>query len=276
QLKIGAENAVGEWNKMEVVSDRGNFVVRLNGKTAIAGQSPKPVEGAIMLQSHNGAIRFRNLSVVNFDTWQDQYIEAARDGETEKAAHLFGSMLAYEPVAMDTIRGLWLATLYSANEDRQAHETLCTKLFARYGNPANPTEASRPAKAYVMMPGVNDLTMLNKALESIKFANENGPKSGSFYLWFRLTRGMAEYRSRNYEEALKFLQQPMNGGAPIRSAPAYAYAAMANYKNNDLEKGRQLLKQAEGAYSKINQNDALWNDVLGAKIALDEARDVVR
>lgn len=60
---VGAENAPGEWNRLEVEVVGGRYTVRMNGKLVneVTGVSVKP--GRIGLQSEGGEIHFRKLVV---------------------------------------------------------------------------------------------------------------------------------------------------------------------------------------------------------------------
>ncbi|MFT5028835.1 MAG: hypothetical protein ACI9VS_001266 [Candidatus Binatia bacterium] len=272
QLTQSAEKPVGEWNTMEVLNDQGDFQIKVNGQEAVRGQFPTPKSGKIMFQSNRGAIRFRNARVVDFNASIAEAVALARNRQWAKSARLLQDFLDKQPVAFESGRGLWLATLYAATGNHEAHEKHCRAFFEKFSDPKSPAEGSRPAKAYVLKPGANDPELLKQALEASRFSTEEVPNNA----WYTLTRGMIEYRLGKHSNVLRWLAKPLKSKHATQRTPALAFAAMTEFKQGKAARARQLLSQAEEAFAGIDPNHPGWNDIIGAKLAIDEAKALIK
>lgn len=58
-----AENPVGEWNQYEILVDRGDVVLRINGQLVNQGRNAAELPGPIALQSEGAEIHFRALTI---------------------------------------------------------------------------------------------------------------------------------------------------------------------------------------------------------------------
>jgi hypothetical protein len=58
------ERPVGEWNRLECVSDGGNITVRLNGTVANQATAASPSRGKILFQSEGAEVFFRRIDLL--------------------------------------------------------------------------------------------------------------------------------------------------------------------------------------------------------------------
>ena len=266
------ENPVGQWNTMEVLSDDGHFKLSLNGQETVVGRFPVPRSGTIMLQSNRGAIRFRNARVADYDSLFANFITQALSGNLSGAAEGFERTLEQHPLSYNSIRPLWLATLYAGDGNREAHEKHCRAFFEKFADPKNPAEGSRPAKAYVLFPGANDAELLAQALK----ASRHSTTAVKNNAWFNLTRAMIEYRMGNHPQMSGWLQAPLRSKNGIQRTPALAFAAMADFKLGNRKRALRSLSQAVAAFQKLESSRSNWNDIIGARLALDEAKALIK
>jgi len=63
----GAERPVGEWNEYEIVVNKGDLIVRVNGEELNRATSVEEVAGKICLQSEGAPIEFRRIRLVRLD-----------------------------------------------------------------------------------------------------------------------------------------------------------------------------------------------------------------
>ncbi|MFT5131390.1 MAG: hypothetical protein ACI8W8_005026, partial [Rhodothermales bacterium] len=272
QQPKSAEKPVGQWNTMEVVNDLGQFEIKVNGKLTIAGLAPQPSAGSIMLQSNRGAIRFRNVKVVDYDAATANALELVRKGQLSDAARLIDDFLKKEPPAFGSMRGLRLAALYAATGNREAHELYCQTFFEKFASPRYLHDVSRTAKAYALFPGAQDPKLLARALAASKHSTDAAPQS----IWFSVTRGMVEYRLGNYENVVRWLTKPARTGNKMALTPALAFAAMAEFRLGRPQRARQLLNKAETVLGQIGANHESWHDAISAKLAVDEAKALIK
>lgn len=277
ELSKSAEKAVGEWNKMEVICDQGRFLVRINGQATVSGNFPKPRLGTILLQSGRGEIKFRNMNVIDYDAWIADVGPLAKAGKYKNAIQVMESLFEADSNSFEPLRGLWLANLYAADENGGAHESLCQRIFTELPERRWSSDGSRSAKAYVVMPGASDQKLLREAMSAARYGVETAvPKSGGMFIWYSLTMGMVEFRAKNHAEALRWLEKPMKNKTLVQSAPSLAFAAMANHAKGNEELARQLLSQAEAAFGQIDQPNSDWSQIVNARVAIKEAKELIK
>jgi 3-keto-disaccharide hydrolase len=87
-----ADRPFGEWNHFRIRQIGDRTWVRLNDKLVVDGATmenywdrsqPLPAKGPIMLQTHGGEIRWRNIFVREIGTQEAQQVLAAADAETK-------------------------------------------------------------------------------------------------------------------------------------------------------------------------------------------------
>lgn len=286
-----------EWNHCRVVAVGEHIQLFLNGVLAneIYDRDPKnrsTGEGIALQYRPNGGYRFevRDLKFrpatsvppkasptpASTQTTGSvkQATAMAQAGDLAGAAQMLDQVFTAKPAAMDTLGGLGLATLYAALGEKEKHRQFCEKFFRAYAKRWKAPEKERPAKAYLLFPGANDPALLQKAMTGARHAVKVG--RGSMPVWFELTLGMGQYRSGDYADALKSFTRPLKGKHAAQRIPAKAFSAMATFKQNDAAKARQLLSQAEAEFGSFKRNNPPWNDILGAKLAIGEAKELIQ
>jgi hypothetical protein len=63
QKKKDGEKPTGEWNTVEIISDRGNITYIVNGITVNQGSAPSINNGRIVIQSEGAEIFYRNVEI---------------------------------------------------------------------------------------------------------------------------------------------------------------------------------------------------------------------
>ncbi len=200
----------------------------------------------------------------------DEFIRAENWAE---AARELKSFLKANPPEFSTSRGLLLGTLYSATGEysrfRDAHEEHCRRFFELYAKPQEPLDWARPAKAYVIFPGVKDPGLLAKADEHSKQALKLLPERD----WFHLLRAMLEYRRENHPEVIRLLEMPLESGNRQLHVAALAFEAMSRFRLGDKSAAQTLLKKAESELEGDSGN--VIGNHLAAVAAFAEAKATI-
>jgi len=281
-----------EWNHCRVVAVGGHIQLFLNGVLAneIHDRDPKnrsTGEGIALQYRPNGGYRFevRDLkfrpmaasSTAGRLSGGELSVERAHAlataGKHAAAAEMLEEVFTADPSAMSTMGGLGLATLYAALGEREKHHAFCERFFAKYAKRKWGEHAERPAKAYLLFPGADDPALLRKADEATRWSLKKG---GHMRIWFELTRGMAQYRTGDLTGAMKSFRQPLNGKHAGQRILARAYGAMVAFKQGNSAQASKLLAEAERESEKAARSKQNWNDVITAKIAIGEARKLIR
>jgi len=63
QKKVDAEMPTGQWNRVEVIANRGNITYIVNGKIVNQGEAPSVKEGKILIQSEGAEIFYRKIEL---------------------------------------------------------------------------------------------------------------------------------------------------------------------------------------------------------------------
>lgn len=64
--------------------------------------------------------------------------------------------------------------------------------------------------------------------------------------------------------------------APEKERPAKAFSAMATFNQGNAPRARQLLTQAESEFGIFGRTNPVWNDFHAIKLAIDEAKALIR
>ena len=198
----------------------------------------------------------------------------ASQGNYAQAAAILEARFADDPATLDSSAGLNLAILYAALGEKEKHHAWCQQLSEKFSDWETPTDAERPAKAYLVYPGADDPALLREAFAGSRHALRVG--QGRVRIWFELTRGMSHYRLGEYQQATESLTRPLNRGQPIQKALAGAFAAMAAYKQNRIPQARRLLAAAQSEFNTAEFPEQAWGNIIVCKIAIDEADALIR
>ena len=63
QKRIDAEMPTGQWNRVEVIANRGKITYIVNGKIVNEGEEPNVSEGKILIQSEGAEIYYRKIEI---------------------------------------------------------------------------------------------------------------------------------------------------------------------------------------------------------------------
>ena len=64
QKKIDAEMPTGQWNRVEVIANKGKITYIVNGKIVNEGEDPNVSQGKILIQSEGAEIYYRKIELV--------------------------------------------------------------------------------------------------------------------------------------------------------------------------------------------------------------------
>ena len=162
-----------------------------------------------------------------------------------------------------------------------AYRRYCPKLLDRFEESKDVAIAERSGKACLLLPDV-DHAILKRAAKLADLGIENGRNSRS-YPWYQLTKGMAEYRLGDFQQAAEWLQKPAGNPRAARFCrpAAYFYLAMAQHR---LGQTAEALRSFESAGQIVDQDlptlesgdlTASWHDWLFADIARREAEKLI-
>ena len=63
QKKIDGEKPNGEWNRVDVIADKGNITYWVNGLMVNSASLPNITEGKILIQSEGAEIFYRTIEI---------------------------------------------------------------------------------------------------------------------------------------------------------------------------------------------------------------------
>ena len=195
---------------------RQSFKVRINGYDQRIAQQPN-----------------------NPDLYANRAHLYSRCGDFDKAIFDYSHALELEP----TQHWWWYQRvalrLYTA--DRSGYDQDCREMYDRFGNSPFPEVIDRACKASLLVSDTPiDLAQLRKTIDA-----QRKPANPAFLGWMRITKGMPEYRSGNYEQALYWLQRGRDSSIPMSAAALADYfAAMTLYRQGQFEPARNVLRKA--------------------------------
>lgn len=217
--------------------------------------------------------------------WPDQWELMAEAGHFAEAATDLAEVIASDE---SEDAKLYLLTPLLIQSGRIADcANHCKSMLDRFESTTNPAIAERTAKSCLWVPLALNPEDLARATNLAARAVNLSAK-GAWLHWRWMTRGLAEYRSGHYEDALKTeaLAQKASAHAPDLNAPACEadacfISAMAHEQlkekhqaHSDLVYG---LKIAGNKLPKLDSGDLglRWFDTLMANILMREASETV-
>lgn len=209
-------------------------------------------------------------------------MDLASKGQHEAAVALFERIKEQRPDTIESIHGHKVAVVYAVIGDRSRHEAHCRWLMDRYRDARLPTDAERSVKGYLLFPSAEDAALLARALERTRLATDFALErsEGQYLLWFQGSRGMAEYRSGNYAEAISYLEKAANAESLYINSLALPFQAMAEFAQGNRERAGALMEQARAAAARLpapGTEEYLkeWTDTLTTQLAMREAEKTV-
>ena len=153
-------------------------------------------------------------------------------------------------------------------------------MLAQFSATNDPAIAERTAKVCLMIP-----TSKEELAHAAKLAETAIPvgQDHSRAAYFRFVKGLAEYRSGNFEEAAGWTERALEQASVDynRDVQTYAVLAMAQYRLNRADEAHAALgkagKVAEGKIARRGSGDLGpdWHDWTIAHILLREAKGLV-
>ena len=190
--------------------------------------------------------RLRALEPENPDTPAALHYRAlirVRTGRFDEADDDFARAIDLEPG--DHRRWYYLGCLLAYTGRHDAYRAHCARMLERFGRTTDRLVADRVAKTYLLLPDpAADLSRPNELLDLVLAPGANA----RHLAWFRMAKGLAEYRQGRFAAALDWLEQS-RGGMTIRNAPAMATTvlllAMAHHRLGHAGQAEGLLAEAQ-------------------------------
>ncbi len=160
------------------------------------------------------------------------------------------------------------------------YRKVCRDMMTRFSRTGEDTLADRTAKTCLLLPdAVEDAAPVWQLAER---ATVIGAKS-QYYPWFQFTRGLADYRAKQYSSCLAVLKSiPQDGKEPSREAAVHLVTAMAHHRLSQVGDARQALQRARSVMDlnmphcdRGQMFDHQWQNWLRCQILLREAAALI-
>jgi tetratricopeptide (TPR) repeat protein len=165
------------------------------------------------------------------------------------------------------------AGLFLQNNDPTGYRRHCQMMLDRFGDSDEPYIAERTAKACLFIPdGLADDPRPAALATKAAGANPN-------FAWFLLAKGIAEYRSGNFESSVTWLDKAKRGQSNIAHSLALAdlFLALSHHRlghadiaRRSLEDATKIIDQQLAQHGSGNIGDG-WHDWLMCHIVRREA-----
>jgi tetratricopeptide (TPR) repeat protein len=175
----------------------------------------------------------------------------------------------------------WQAVALVWSDQIDLYRELRRKAVAQFERTTDPNIAERIAKDYLILPSAE--TGLETATKMAEVA-VNAATNHSDMAWFRLAKGLAEYRQGHFGATVDSMQQVLSesGSDFKRDAEALLVLAMAQQQLKQTDKARgTLAKAVEIVDMKIGrvglgQIEDLWVDSFIAQVLMEEAEALIK
>jgi tetratricopeptide (TPR) repeat protein len=134
------------------------------------------------------------------------------------------------------------ATILAWAQDQSAYRQHCAEMLRRFGETTDPPTAERTAKACLLVPGgVADLKPVVALADRAVAATDH-----EFYPFFLMARGLASYRSGEFDKALEQASKAISSdpAAIGLNVPAHLIVAMSQHRLGQADEARKSLRQA--------------------------------
>lgn len=217
--------------------------------------------------------------------WPDQWELMAEAGRFSEAATDLAGIIDTDE--SENWKFYLLAPLLIQTGRIADYTNQCKSMLDQFEKTADPAIAERTAKSCLLLPAAVSPDDFNRATNLAARAIDMS-KKGAWLHWRLMTRGLAEYRSGRYDEAIKTeaWSQKISAQAPETNAPACEadtcfVSAMAHKKLEQEHRARgdweHGLKIVQTRLPKLDGGDLglRWFDTLMANIIMREARETV-
>jgi len=165
--------------------------------------------------------------------------------------------------------------------EESAYREHCAAMFRRFGSSADGHVLDCMVKTCSLIGDAGgDAERLNQIANQVWSLGGKDERNAS---WFRLLKGMAEYRANNPERATSWLTASLTPDLPHRTATAELYLAMADQKLGKNDEAQKLLAGAEQRVARLTPRSGVGDLAEGGienwlicQTALREARATVK
>jgi serine/threonine-protein kinase len=213
--------------------------------------------------------RALELSREDAQLWVEKANFDTRLGEWKNAARAFDRALAIEPD--DHAAWYESAAVHFLSGDMDGYRRHCREMLTRFGETTDPTIAERVAKTCLLLP---DAVPDRRLVENLIMRAVTGTEKHTYYPFFILAKGIAEYRAGRAQQAIEPLEKSLTYS--IMSQPRFTslvrlVLAMAYEQTGRRGEAREALKQARALVDSEREN---WKQE-GSYKDLDWARCMV-
>lgn len=202
-----------------------------------------------------------------------------RAGQFKDAAADFSRAIAIDPA--DHWPWYYHGCLLAYLGDEPAYKAHCAQMVQRFGSAVDGHLLDCTVKTCSLLPNGagGDPERLNQIANQVWAL---GSKDERNVAWFRLLKGMAEYRAGGHERAINWLTASLQPALPHRSATGELYLAMAYHRMGKTDDARAALARAEDRVQRLTPKPGVGDLAEGGienwlicQTALREARAVV-
>jgi hypothetical protein len=239
---------------LAIVAKTAEIYGRVRGKVYFRGENISIMKGAEVAGGIDSSGRVIQHGAVADGGAAPEFAAAghaaARAGDWQKAHECFQQVLAAGSTREADWSGATAAAV--AAGDTNACLKLCRELLDRFGQVQDPSAAERCAKQCLVVPGLSG-ELLAKAVERADFSINAGPDSR----WRQLAKGMAEYRTGHWSNALEWLRQPELSSDLQLCSMAWPVGAMVRYQLGDKAAAHQALDEVNLRLKVVVERGAL-------------------
>jgi tetratricopeptide (TPR) repeat protein len=207
-------------------------------------------------------------------------IANAQLGRWEEAAAAYDRAIELNPANHD--RWVYSAALHAATGDVEGYRRVCHDMLERFRNADHPQTAERTVKACLLIPDAlsdADSDLVQKLAERAVTGTEKDGYDG----FFAMAKGLADYRARRYEEAIKWMERAAPDVDGIHwDVTKFAVIAVAHHGLGATEEADAALAKAKAIVAKIPDpakgqlfGAGDWHDWLYAQILFREAETLL-
>jgi tetratricopeptide (TPR) repeat protein len=171
-----------------------------------------------------------------------------RAGQFEQAAADFQRGIELDPA--DHWPWFYRGCLLAYLGEEKAYRGHCAQMLSRFGNSPESHVLDCTVKTCSLLPGGagGDPQRLNQIANQVWAI---GGKEERNEHWFRLLKGVAEYRDDSPERAISWLTSSLSPELPHRTATAYLYLAMAHHRTGNAAEAKEALAKAEDRVTRL-------------------------
>jgi len=164
----------------------------------------------------------------------------ARHGQFSQAAADYEKAIQIDP--SDLWRWYYRGCLAAYMGDENAYRRTCKGMFQRFAASSDPTTRDRTAKTCCALEncGVDPKEILALA----QTLPDDGGGNADFIAWFSMCKGMALYRTGQYQQAIDMLQRAHTPDLMPRSPTVLLVQAMAQWRAGQHAEAQSTLRQA--------------------------------